>query len=367
MKSVKLGICTISLLTFLFSSAISFACTGLQLKGEDGTVVFGRTQEWGKFDLNPKMIAVPRGHAFVGQTPDGQKGLSWSGEYGFVGVLLMGRAVNTGMNEKGLAGGGFFHKGFAEYSPYDPAKADKSLAPSQVLTFILSNFASLKEVRAGLQKVKVAPVVDPALKMPYPIHFMIVEPGGKSLVVEFKDGQLRFFDNPVGVITNNPTFDWHLTNLRNYGKLGVKPFEPKQWGELMITPLAGGSGLLGLPGDFTSPSRFVRATVFACTARHTRGGEDTVQEFFRIMDSFNLAAGQAEGSDPGGKTKLPASTQYTVANDTNNLIIYYHTMFNRRVRKILLNKIDFTRSGTREIPLDEKRVQDIKNVTKGLK
>jgi choloylglycine hydrolase len=274
--------------------------------------------------------------------------------------------VNTGLNEKGLAGGGFFHKGFAEYSPYDPAKAHKSMAPGQVLAFILSNYSNLKEVRAGLADINVAPVVDPALKEPFPIHFMITEPGGKSLVIEFKDGRPKFFDNPVGVITNNPTFDWHLTNLRNYGKLSVQPFAARQWGELKITPLAGGSGLLGLPGDFTSPSRFVRATVFANTARPTRGGEDTVQELFRIMDSFNLAAGQAEGSDPGGKTKLPASTQYTVANDTKNLIIYYHTMFNRRVRKIQLNKIDFSRSGTREIPLDEKRAQDIKNVTKGL-
>lgn len=356
-----------SLSAFLLLTATAFACTGLLLKGDDGTTVFGRTQEWGKFDLYPKMVAVPRGQTFTGQTPDGKPGLTWTVKHGFVGVLLMGRAVNTGMNEKGLAGAGFFHKGFAEYAPYDPAQANKAMAPSQMLAYILSNFATLQEVRNGLGQVRVAPVVDPALKEPFPIHFMVAEPSGKSLVIEFKAGRIKFFDNPVGVIANNPTFDWHLTNLRNYGKLSTTPFAAQQWGELKITPLAGGSGFLGLPGDFTSPSRFVRAAVFAHTARQTKGGWDTVHEFFRIMDSFDLAAGQAEGSDPNQKTTLPASTQYTVANDTKNLTVYYHTMFNRRVRKIDLKKIDFARPGMRTIPLDEKRVQDIKEVTTGLK
>lgn len=354
------------LIILVASATAVVACTGLRLMGEDGAVVFGRTQEWGKFDLHPKMAVIPRGHAFTGQTPDGKPGLAWTARHGLVGVLLMGRAINTGLNEVGLAGAGFFHKGFAEYKAYDSARAAKAMAPSQVLAFILSRFADLAEVKAGLGQVDVVPVVDPALKEPFPIHFMVVEPGGKSLVIEFRAGRAVFFDNPVGVIANNPTFDWHLTNLRNYGQLSQQAFAPAQWGELKITPLAGGSGFLGLPGDFTSPSRFVRAALFAHTARRTKGGPDTVKEFFRIMDSFNLGAGQAEGSDPSQETTMPASTQYTVANDLTNRTVYYHTMFNRRVRKIDLKKIDFAKPGLRAAPLDETRDEDVKDVTSGL-
>ncbi len=356
----------LALLSPLFV-ATAFSCTGICLKGDDGTVVFGRTQEWGKFDLHPRIGVVPRGQVFHSRMPDGKQGATWTGSYGFAGILLMGRVFNTAMNEKGLAGGMFYHQGFAEYAKYDPGQARESIAPSQVLTFIMSRYSSLRQVRAGLQKVKVVPVVDPDLGKPFPLHLMVVEPSGRSMVIEFKEGKAKFFEDPVSVVTNNPTFDWHLTNLRNYGYLSQKPFTSKRWGDLVITPLAGGSGFLGLPGDFTSPSRFVRAAVFVQTARKTKGGMDTVQEFFRILDNFNLGAKQAEGSDASQAATLPASTQYTVANDTRNLVIYYHTMFNRRIRKVDLRRVDFGKKGIRSIPLDKKRLQDVEEVTPALR
>lgn len=342
------------------------ACTGIRLIGQDGTVVFGRTQEWGKFDLKPQIAAYSRNTVFQSHTPDGGKGMVWQAKYGFAGVLLMGRVINTGMNEAGLAGGMFFHKGFAEYAKYDPAKASMSLSPSDLLSYILSSFSSLEEVRQGLASIRVVPVVDPALGTPFPLHGMITEPGGKSIVIEFSGGVAKVFDNPVGVITNNPTFDWQLTNLRNYGQLSNTPYPNTKWGDLELTPLAAGSGMLGLPGDYTSPSRFVRAAAFVQTARETAGGEDTVEEAFRILDSFNLPATQSEGSNGSAKTKLPAGTQYTVLNDTRNKIIYYHTMFNRRVRMVDLTKIDFGKGKMRTVPLDEVRKEDVQDMSKKL-
>lgn len=339
------------------------ACTGIRLVGSDGTAVFGRTQEWGKFDLKPQIAIYPRQTSFQATTPDGGKGMAWKARYGFAGVLLLGRVVNTGMNEAGLAGGMFFHKGFAEYAPYDPAKANQSMAPSDLLAYILSSFATVDEVRAGVEGVRVVPVVDPALGTPFPLHGMITEPGGKSIVIEFKDGVATVFDNPVGVIANNPNFDWHLTNLRNYGYLSNTPYAETTWGDLTLTPLAAGSGMLGLPGDYTSPSRFVRAAAFVQTARETSGGEDTVEEAFRILDSFNLPATQSEGTSGSAKTTLPAGTQYTVLNDTRNRIIYYHTMFNRRVRKVDLKRIDFTKGTMRSVPLDMKRTEDVQDMS----
>ncbi|WP_081859137.1 linear amide C-N hydrolase [Desulfohalovibrio reitneri] len=349
--------------TVLLPSAAAEACTGVRLVGEDGAVVFGRTQEWGKFDLKPRMAVVPRGTTFQGQTPDGSNGLSFETKYGLAGVLLMQRVIGTGMNEKGLAGGQFYHEGFAEYAEYDPDKAGKSIAPTQVLRYILANFASLEEAREGLREVRVVATRDKDLGKVAPLHYMVVELGGESMVIEYMDGKPVFHHNPVGVITNNPYFDWHLTNLRNYGSMSTKPFKAKKWGDLEITPLAAGSGMLGLPGDFTSPSRFVRATVFAQTARQTSGGLDTAREVFRILDSFQLPADMSEGSDTGKKVSLPSGTQYTIANDTANRVIYYHTMYNRRLRKLDLTEIDFGRDGTRAVPLDEQRAEDIKEVT----
>jgi choloylglycine hydrolase len=366
----KAKICLISVagafFTFFLFAAMTHACTGVRLVGKDGTAVFGRTQEWGKFDLNAKIAVIARGTSFQGRTPEGNTGLQWDAEYGFAGTLLMDRVFCTGLNEKGLAAGFFYHDGFAGYADFDVKKADQSMAPGDVLSFILSSFSTLEEVRDGLTQEHVVAVVDPDLHKTVPMHLMVTEPGGKCMVIEFKDGQVTFFDNPVGVIANNPTFDWHLTNLRNYGFLSQKPFKAEKWGDLEITPLAAGSGLLGLPGDFTSPSRFVRATVFSQTSRPTDGGLDTVQEVFRILDSFQLPASQSEGTDAGNADKgksLPSGTQYTVVTDTKNLVIYYHTMFNRRIRKIDLKTIDFSKGPLRSIPLDENHKQDIRDIT----
>ncbi|WP_462326049.1 linear amide C-N hydrolase [Desulfoplanes sp.] len=354
-----------SFIIFLFT-AHGYACTGVCLVGEDKTAVFGRTQEWGKFDLHGKAGVIPRDTLFQGTTPQGENGLRWYARYGFVGTLLLDRVFCTGLNEKGLAGAFFYHEGFAKYADFNTEKTGRSLAPTDILPFVLSSFSSLKEVREGLKQVQVVNVVDPDLHKTLPVHLMITEPGGDCMVIEFKDGRPTFFNNPVGVIANSPGFDWHLTNLRNYGFLSQKPFSIKKWGELEITPLAAGSGLLGLPGDYTSPSRFVRATVLSQTSRPTKGGLDTVQEVFRILDSFQLSASQSEGTeaDKGDKDKaLPAGTQYTVVTDTNNRVIYYHTMFNRRIRKIDLKAIDFSKGTMHSIPLDEKREQDIREVT----
>ncbi|WP_147821023.1 linear amide C-N hydrolase [Salidesulfovibrio onnuriiensis] len=351
----------------LLGPAPASACTGLKLAGADGTVVFGRTQEWGKFDLKPRIATYPRNTPFQSTVPGGGKGIAWKSKYGFAGVLLLNRVINTGMNEAGLAGGMFFHQGFAEYAGYDPAKAAISMAPSELLAYILSRFATVDEVRKGVGKIRVVPVIDPALGVPFPLHAMITEPGGRAIVIEFKEGKATFFENPVGVIANNPTFDWHLTNLRNFGYLSNTPFAKTKWGDMEITPLAGGSGMLGLPGDFTSPSRFVRAAAFVQTARATKGGEDTVQEAFRILDSFDLPATQSEGATGTTNTDQPAGTQYTVLNDTKNKIIYYHTMFNRRVRMVDLGKIDFANDPPRTMPLDQVRKQDIEEVTDRLR
>jgi choloylglycine hydrolase len=133
--------------------------------------------------------------------------------------------------------------------------------------------------------------------------------------------------------------------------------------------MAPGSGLLGLPGDFTSPSRFVRVLVLREISNPTSGGLKTVEQFFRVMDSFNAPSKLGEGQKkPNSKGKpLPSVTQWTVAHDTTDLTTYYHTAWNRQIRKIDLSKIDFSKSEVRKIPLDEEQTQNIKDVTEGLR
>jgi len=367
MKSAYLRFVAVAgaLIWFCFLLQGAEACTGIRLNGADGTSVFGRTLEWGAFDLKSQIMIVPRGYEMTGSTPDGKAGAIWKAVYGFVGLNALNEPyMIDGMNEKGLACGAFYLPGFTEYQEYDPKKADRSIGPLDVVNYILSQFKSVEEVSEGLKYIKVVPVTEPVLGFAPPLHFMATDVNGASIVVEYiKEGKLKIYDNVLGVITNAPTFDWHLINLRNYVNLSPVALPARKIDDLNFAPLGAGSGMIGLPGDFTPPSRFVRATAFTQTARHTRGGLDTVNEVFRILDNFNIGVGSAEGSDLQKGEHLLGSTQWTTAADTKNRIYYYHTMYNRRLRKVDLDGIDFTKGGIRYLPLDKERKQDIEDLT----
>ncbi len=346
----------------------SQACTGITLKSRDGAVVFGRTMEWGSFDLHSRLVVVPRGHEYKSELPDGEHGLNWKTTYGAVGLDAVGKDfIVDGMNEKGLCVNVFYHPGYAEYQVFDSAMSAKTMGSLDVCQYLLTTCASIEEVRAALAKVNIVGVVEPAIGIAPPIHLIATEPGGKAIAIEFTAGTVRVHEAPLGVITNSPNYDWHTTNLRNYVNLSSVAIPTKKLEDLNFAPLGGGSGMIGLPGDFTPPSRFIRAVAFSKSARPTATGPETVYELFRILDNFNIPLGAAEGEE--SKTKLEglrSATLWTTAYDSKNLVMQYHTQHNRRVRQVDLKKIDFSKSGDLlRLPLDKDKQQDIADVTPG--
>ena len=210
-----------------------------------------------------------------------------------------------------------------------------------------------------------AGVVEPALGMPVPAHWIVVEPSGKSIVIEHVKGKLQIFDNPLGVITNSPAFDWHLTNLRNYVNLSPVAIPGKRIEDINFKPLGGGSGMIGLPGDFTPPSRFIRVVAWSQTARPLPDSNEAVYELFRILDNFNVPLGAAEGSDhaKADLQGMRSATLWTSGWDTAQKVLYFHTQHNRRLRKVDLKKLDFSGSEIKHLPLDKKKEQDVEDIT----
>lgn len=372
------GLLGAALLLLALASTPARGCTGITLIAGDGSVVFARTLEWGAFDLNSRVMIVPRGQAFAGEVPGGGEGLRWRNRHGYVAIdgLEDGTALD-GMNERGLAVGLFYHPGVAEYAPYDPAEQSRSLGPADISNFLLGMCASVEEVREVFARVRVVPTVEEALGFPAPIHLFVIDPSGDRAVIEFIGGEVVMHAAPLGVITNAPSYDWHMINLRNYINLSPVAVPAREAFGESFAPLGAGSGMIGLPGDFTPPSRFVRAVAFSQTARPTATGAETMHEAFRILDNFNVPLGAAEGSDddaddassadePDPTAGMRSATLWTTVQDTTNRVMYYHTQHNRRVRMVDLKRIDFgTLDGAVFMPLDRVREQDVLDVTPG--
>ncbi len=365
-NSIKLLIVTILLVT---GNIETNACTGIRLKAKDGGVVYGRSMEWGAFDLNSRVAIVPRGYTFKGLTPDGHNGKVYSTKYGIVGLDMLGKdLIGDGMNEKGLTIGLFYHPGYAVYPEYNKANAKNCISAQELPNYILGTFATVQEVRDNLSNITVVGVIEEALGIIVQGHWMVTDKSGESIVIEYTKGKLVIHDAPLGVITNAPTYDWHMTNLSNYLNLSMFSLEPKTLDGIKFSPTGAGSGMIGLPGDNTPPSRFVRAIAWTQTARPTETAKETIYETFRILDNFNLPQGP-DGGEGSGHSENPelmrSTTIWTTAWNLQDLTFNYHTQHNRRVRLVDLKKIDFAKIGDEisHIPMEKSKEQDILEIT----
>ena len=338
------------------------ACTGITLVAADGTVVHARTLEFA-IDLNSDVIMVPRGFARVGSTPDGKPGLPWKAKYASVGANGVGLPfIFDGLNEKGLAVGLFYFPTSAGYMPYTAADAGKTVAPWELGSYLLENFATIEEVKSNLGKVVVPAVVFSQWGFAPEVHYIATDSSGKSVVIEFVGGKLNVYDAPLGVVTNSPAFDWQMTNLRNYVNFSLNNVPPVKLGAVTLQPLGQGSGMLGIPGDFTPPSRFVRAVAFSHSVFPSQTGGDAVLEAFHVLNNFDIPKGAARDREKDEHGNIHADyTLWTSANDLKAKRFYFRTYDNSEIRMVDLTKMDL--DGKDVVTISMKGGEDIKSVT----
>ena len=332
------------------------ACTGISLVAKDGSKIVARTVEWAATPMQCGYVVSPRGHMHQSYTPTGENGLKYKGVYGYVGIYTEYEPfVVEGVNEAGLSAGLFFFPQYGEYAPYDSAQNDKTLCDMQFVSWVLSQFSKIDQVKEALSKVDLVTLNSKIGA----VHWRITEPGGRMVVLEVVGGVPRFYENTLGVLTNAPGFQWHMTNLNNYINLvpGSAPDNTIAKG-ITLQPLGHGSGMLGLPGDFTSPSRFVRATFFQTTAPVWDNGFDTVVQAFHILNNFDIPIGSQHirAEIPAG---MPSATQFTAATDLKAMKLYYRTAWNSNIRCINLMDIDFHKVKYQSHPLDDVQVQPV--------
>ncbi len=329
------------LLIAVFAAALGFApvaqaCTGIRLVAKDGGVVAARSLEFG-LDLHSDVMVVPAGTSLTGTLPDGGKGISYQTKYGFAGANGMGMtAIIDGINDQGLYVGLFYFPGYASYAEATKDNAARAMAPHEYANWLLGNFATVDEVKANFDKVVLVPVVLEALEQAAPVHFVVHDRSGKAVVIEPLDKTLKIYDNPLGVLTNSPTFDWHMTNLRNYVNLTATNVPPIDLGGIKLAQFGQGSGMRGLPGDFTPPSRFVRAVAFSQSAVPADTATLAVLQAFHILNNFDIPYGAVREVDHGQMNA--EMTTWTSVSDLKNLRWYFRTYKDQSIRSVDLKK-----------------------------
>lgn len=353
----------LTLAAVIFAGALSAteadACTGISLTAQDGSSVVARTVEWAAVPMQCGYVVCPRGHAHQSYTPEGANGLKYKSVYGYVGIYTEYEPfVVEGVNEAGLSAGLFFFPGYGKYKDYKPDEHDITLCDMQFVSWVLSQFSSIEQVMDAMKKIDLVTLNHKIGS----VHWRITEPNGRMVVLEVVAGVPQFYENKLGVITNAPGFPWHLTNLDNYvnlepGSAADNTIKPG----VTLKPLGHGSGMLGLPGDYTSPSRFVRATFFQTTAPVWPTGFETVTQAFHILNNFDIPVGtQHQRKDiPAG---LPSATQFTSASDLKSMRFYYRTAWNSNIRCIDLMTIDFHKVKYQSHSLDEVQVQPVEMI-----
>ncbi len=344
----------------LMSYTLADACTALHLTAKDGGVVVGRTMEFG-LDTQSDAVVVPAGTKLTSSLPDKSQGLQYTTKYGIVGLNFMEkRMVVDGMNEKGMYVGALYLPGYASYRKKTPKDAAKSLAPEDYVAWLLGNFASVAEVKTNYNKVVL--VENPQKEIggqSFPGHFLITDASGAAIVIEPIDKALKLYENPLGVLTNSPGFDWHMINLSNYANLSAVNVKPLDFSNTTINTFGQGSGLVGLPGDFTPPSRFVRAVVFSQTAIKLPTAAETVLQTFHIMNAFDIPYGSIQE-----KTKDAIHydyTQWTTVADLKNKKYAYKTYNDQSIHSIDVPKaLAAAGSEIKVIEMDSKQpIEDV--------
>ena len=300
-------------------------CTAATYKTKD--FYFGRTLDY-EFSYGDRITVTPRGYAF-----DLRCGGRIENHYAMIGMACVMNGYPLyydAVNEKGLCIAGLNFVGNAYYNK--PVTGKENIAQFELIPLILGKCAAVDEARHLLEGINITdtPFADglPAAQL----HWIIADKGGCITLESVKDG-LKVYDNPVGVLTNNPPFETQMFNLNNYMHLSAENRENTFAKGLSLDRYSRGMGAMGLPGDLSSQSRFVRAAFVKMNSVSGDSEEESVSQFFHILASVDQQRGCCKVGD--GKYEV---TLYTSCCNAQKGIYYYTTYGNHRISAVDMRK-----------------------------
>jgi penicillin V acylase-like amidase (Ntn superfamily) len=299
------------------------ACTYVDVKAKDGSVVVGRTIEWG-FPMEYTFTVVPRGQAFTASYPadkvaKGFQALTWTSKYAYAGVgVTVQQGLDSAQNEAGLNVEGLNLPSFTEFPTVTPADTCV-LSLGDIGDWLMGNFATVREVKEALARCTVwTPAV--AAQGSATIHLAITDRTGAGIVVEWVGGKQNIHDNVTHTMTNSPPYDWHLTNLRNYLTLDSKDVATSKRDGYSLNQLSTGDGMTGLPGDFKSASRFVKVSVIRSYVAPVDTAEEACSLAGHIINTVDIPRGAVDSGTFEGRPALETAQVSLVKDLSNNRV-----------------------------------------------
>lgn len=290
---------------------------------------FGRNLDYG-FSYGEEIVAIPRNFPFHFREAG-----ELNSHFAMIGVAYVAEGyplLYDGVNEKGLGVAGLNFVGNAVY--FDHVESKDNVAQFEFLPWILGQCATVAEARTLLAKLNFRNLAFSNNLPPAELHWLISD-ATESIVVESVADGLKVYDNPVGVLTNNPPFDNMLLNLSNYQHLSAKAPVNNLAPHINLPQYSRGMGAIGLPGDLASESRFVKAAFTKLNSLSPDDELSNVSQFFHILHSVDQQRGCA---DLGNN-----EYEITIYSDCYNLekgLLYYTSYDNHQITAVDLHKTD---------------------------
>lgn len=300
-------------------------CTAAAFRSKD--FYFGRTLDY-EFSYGDQVVILPRSYPLHYLEQETQ-----SRHYAMIGMACVMEDTPLfydAVNEKGLAIAGLNFVGNACYHSHAPGK--ENIAQFELIPWLLGSCATLAEVRTLLAKTNIVNIPFSEQLPLAQLHWLIADKTG-SIVVESTADGLHIYDNPVGVLTNNPPFPQQLFALNNYRALSPRTPAVAFADGLDLPVYSRGLGALGLPGDLSSQSRFVRAAFVRMNAKSGSGEAESVGQFFHILHAVEQQRGCCELD--GGKYEI---TLYTSCCNADRGIYYYTTYGNHQITAVDMHR-----------------------------
>ena len=313
-------------------------CTAATYKTKD--FYFGRTLDY-EFSYGDEITITPRNFEF-----NFREKMSIKTHYAIIGMAYVTNnypLYYDAINEKGLGIAGLNFVGNAKYK--EKVDGKDNIAQFELIPWILSQCASVEEARVLIEKINILNVSFSNDLPVAELHWIIAD-SKEAITVEAVEEGIKIYENSVGVLTNNPPFDKQMFALNNYMYLSPKSPENKFSKDLNLVTYSRGMGAIGLPGDLSSQSRFIRVAYTKMNSISKEDEKESVSQFFHILNSVDQQRGCCDLGD--GKFEI---TIYTSCCNTNKGIYYYTTYDNHQINAVDMHKENLDRNDLIRFPL----------------